>query len=210
MPGTRPWLFAALVLALRADAGLAAAQPVSGTGAFVVESIAERTVTRLPKGALHWRIETFPSLAAAQAAAGPLSLAADHVAVHARRAARGVSRRSTGRADRTGAHRAGKSVSAAREPCRRTTGSYDAGSYARGVGSFLCARRPAQPAHAAWSGPGRGRKGDERARPGYGDAADKQRHDSSRSACPLRCRCRSTFLVTRSIQVEDGCRYRHP
>lgn len=78
MPGTRPWLFAALVLALRADAGLAAAQPVSGTGAFVVESIAERTVTRLPKGALHWRIETFPSLAAAQAAAGPLSLAADH------------------------------------------------------------------------------------------------------------------------------------
>lgn len=44
---------------------------------FVVEQIATRTVERLPEGATFWRIESFPSLAAAQAAAGPFSLAAD-------------------------------------------------------------------------------------------------------------------------------------
>jgi hypothetical protein len=44
---------------------------------FVVEQIATRTVERLPEGALYWRIESYPNLAAAEAAAGRLSLAAD-------------------------------------------------------------------------------------------------------------------------------------
>jgi mannose-6-phosphate isomerase-like protein (cupin superfamily) len=43
---------------------------------FVVENAGERTLEALPEGALYWRIETFPSLDAAQAAAGPTSLAA--------------------------------------------------------------------------------------------------------------------------------------
>ncbi len=44
---------------------------------FVVTPLAERTVDRLPDGAMYWRIESFPSLAAAEAGAGPLALAAD-------------------------------------------------------------------------------------------------------------------------------------
>ena len=35
-------------------------------------------MARLPEGPLHWRIETFPSLAAARGAAGALALAAEH------------------------------------------------------------------------------------------------------------------------------------
>lgn len=60
-------------------AGVAhAAQPASAPVEFRVEPIAERIVAKLPEGPLNWRIETFPSLAAAQAAGGPLSLAAEH------------------------------------------------------------------------------------------------------------------------------------
>jgi len=43
--------------------------------ALKVEPIAERKVTQLPAGPLFWRIENFPSLEKAQAAAGPWSLA---------------------------------------------------------------------------------------------------------------------------------------
>ncbi len=39
--------------------------------------VAEKTVTELPAGPLYWHVENFPALADAEAAAGPLSLAAD-------------------------------------------------------------------------------------------------------------------------------------
>jgi quercetin dioxygenase-like cupin family protein len=44
---------------------------------FEVTSIAEKKVSQLPPGSLYWRIETFPTLAEAQAAAGPTGLAAE-------------------------------------------------------------------------------------------------------------------------------------
>ena len=44
---------------------------------FVVEPVAEKTVTELPAGPLYWHVENFPALADAEAAAGPLSLATD-------------------------------------------------------------------------------------------------------------------------------------
>lgn len=58
----------------------AAAQqlPLHERDVFVVEPIAERTVTQLPEGPLYWVIEAFPDLAGAETAAGPLSLAAEH------------------------------------------------------------------------------------------------------------------------------------
>ena len=73
MPRPALLLFAALALAA---AGAPPAVPAPG--AFRAEPIAERTVAELPRGPLHWRIETFPGLAEARVAAGPLSLAADH------------------------------------------------------------------------------------------------------------------------------------
>src|SRR5687767_5649438 len=44
--------------------------------ALVIRPLSEQRVTQLPAGPIFWRIETFPTLAAAQAAAGPTSLVA--------------------------------------------------------------------------------------------------------------------------------------
>jgi hypothetical protein len=44
---------------------------------FFVEPVVERKVTELPSGPLYWRLENFPTLAQAQGAAGPTSLAAE-------------------------------------------------------------------------------------------------------------------------------------
>jgi quercetin dioxygenase-like cupin family protein len=45
--------------------------------ALVIKPLAEKKVTELPAGPLFWRIENFPTLAQAQAAAGPTGLAAE-------------------------------------------------------------------------------------------------------------------------------------
>jgi quercetin dioxygenase-like cupin family protein len=44
---------------------------------FVVTAVAEKKVSQLPSGPLFWRIDNFPTLAAAQKAAGPTALAAE-------------------------------------------------------------------------------------------------------------------------------------
>ena len=73
--GTR-WAAIALLCFLAEDlmplCSLASAQ-----GGYVVTPVAERRLDHLPPGRLYWMIEGFPSLALAQAAAGPASLAAD-------------------------------------------------------------------------------------------------------------------------------------
>src|SRR5574341_1225195 len=45
--------------------------------ALVVKALAEKKVSELPAGPLFWQIETFPTLAQAQAAAGPMGLEAE-------------------------------------------------------------------------------------------------------------------------------------
>lgn len=45
-------------------------------GKFVIKPVAEKRLSQLPQTPLYWRIETFPMLAAAEAAARPTSLAA--------------------------------------------------------------------------------------------------------------------------------------
>jgi hypothetical protein len=44
---------------------------------FEIKNVAERKLKHLPAGPLFWRVENFPTLAAAQAAAGETSLAAE-------------------------------------------------------------------------------------------------------------------------------------
>jgi quercetin dioxygenase-like cupin family protein len=44
---------------------------------FVIEPIAEKKLPQLPSGPLYWRVENFSTLAEAEAAAGPTSLAAE-------------------------------------------------------------------------------------------------------------------------------------
>lgn len=45
--------------------------------ALVIKPLAERKVSELPSGPLFWRLENFPALAQAQAAAGPFALVAE-------------------------------------------------------------------------------------------------------------------------------------
>ena len=69
----------ALALGLWLSA-LGGAIPVSASAAepkFVVNPVVEKKVGQLPVGELYWQLENFPSLAQAQAAAGPTSLAAE-------------------------------------------------------------------------------------------------------------------------------------
>lgn len=54
------------------SASMASAQPK-----FVVTPLAEKTVAELPSGPLYWQVENFPTLAEAEAAVGPMSLAAE-------------------------------------------------------------------------------------------------------------------------------------
>jgi hypothetical protein len=44
---------------------------------FEIKPVAEKKVKQLPSGALYWRLENFPTLARAEAAAGATSLAAE-------------------------------------------------------------------------------------------------------------------------------------
>lgn len=48
----------------------------AGRGTLVVKALTEKKVEKLPPGPLFWRLESFDTLAQAQAAAGPMSLAA--------------------------------------------------------------------------------------------------------------------------------------
>ena len=72
-PGSRRtfrlW-FAAILLTAPAWSPASAQQ-------FDVKPIAERKIPQLPPGPLFWRIDTFPTLGQAQAAAGPTALAAE-------------------------------------------------------------------------------------------------------------------------------------
>jgi hypothetical protein len=74
----RPLIIAACALVFGAGGDAQPPQSSSPEATFLVEPVAERIVARLPTAPLYWRIETFPSLTAAQAAAGPWSLAAEH------------------------------------------------------------------------------------------------------------------------------------
>jgi quercetin dioxygenase-like cupin family protein len=72
---SRSWRAVGLVLSLAAAWSLPA--PASAQQAFVVKPIIEKNLDHLPAGPLYWQLETFPTLAEAQAAAGPTALAAD-------------------------------------------------------------------------------------------------------------------------------------
>lgn len=60
-----------------AMAGLWLSSSEASAQKFEVTSIGEKKIAQLPPGPLFWRIDTFASLAQAQAAAGPTALAAD-------------------------------------------------------------------------------------------------------------------------------------
>lgn len=62
-------LIAAAVLAFPSDA--------RAQEALTIRAVGEKRAAQLPAGPLYWRVETFPTVAAARAAEGPASLAAE-------------------------------------------------------------------------------------------------------------------------------------
>lgn len=67
----------ALLAACAVGVAAARAQAPAAPPKLVVKPIVEKKLAQLPAGPLYWRIETLPTLAAAQAAAGPTALAAE-------------------------------------------------------------------------------------------------------------------------------------
>ena len=67
----------AFLLPLCAIAMLLPPSPAAAQQKFVIKPVAEKKLKELPAGALYWRLENFPTLAQAQAAAGATSLAAE-------------------------------------------------------------------------------------------------------------------------------------
>jgi hypothetical protein len=64
-------------LALCAIAVLLAPPQAEAQQKLDIKAVAEKKLKELPSGPLYWRLENFPTLAQAQAAAGPTSLAAE-------------------------------------------------------------------------------------------------------------------------------------
>jgi hypothetical protein len=65
------WLSTAVAFGQPGGAG------VAGSGTLVIKPLIEKKVTELPPGPLFWRVESFATLARAQAAAGPMGLVAE-------------------------------------------------------------------------------------------------------------------------------------
>lgn len=57
--------------------GLMTSASMPADSKFAVQPVVEKKVKELPPGPLYWRLENFPTLAQAQGAAGPTSLAAE-------------------------------------------------------------------------------------------------------------------------------------
>jgi hypothetical protein len=67
----------ALALSLCGAGLLLAPSAASAQGKLVVKPVIDKKLKQLPTGPLYWRVENFPTLAQAQAAVGPTSLAAE-------------------------------------------------------------------------------------------------------------------------------------
>jgi hypothetical protein len=71
------WRAAAVALLLGAMGALLVPSTATAQQKFQIKSVAEKKLEQLPAGPLYWRIESFPTLAQAQTAAGKTSLAAE-------------------------------------------------------------------------------------------------------------------------------------
>lgn len=67
----------ALPLALALGAAGMLPAPAGAQQVLSIKPVVEKKLTQLPAGPLYWRVETFPALGTAQAAAGPTALAAE-------------------------------------------------------------------------------------------------------------------------------------
>ena len=116
--------------------------------ALVVKPLAEKKVTELPAGPLFWRIENFPTLAQAQAAAGPTGLVVESggkVWLFTLGAGGwSISGRHQGCRSWTTPARGGNAVSPSDQRSQRSSRQHNARAHASGLRSVLRARRGAK------------------------------------------------------------------
>ena len=74
---TRRSSLALITCVAAAMMGLVLSPSTASAQKFEIKPVAEKKVQQLPPGPLFWRIDNFPTLAQAQAAAGPTGLAAE-------------------------------------------------------------------------------------------------------------------------------------
>ncbi|MGH2404699.1 MAG: cupin domain-containing protein, partial [bacterium] len=65
------------VVAVLASGSLLLSSTAIAQQALVIKALTEKKAAELPAGPLFWRLENFPTLAQAHAAAGPMGLAAE-------------------------------------------------------------------------------------------------------------------------------------
>ena len=168
-----------LALSFLGIGALSAPSPVAAQAQYIVQPVAEMKVKQLPKGELFWRVESFPTLEKAKAAAPPYrwnpdtvsydglpsltaEVAGQSVALHTRSEGRGNGRRNEGRGDRTRSSAQRARVPATRELRPWTAGCKDTGAYASRLRSILCCRWQVGPTDPAGSDECRGRALNER------------------------------------------------
>jgi hypothetical protein len=134
-------------LSVAAVSGLILSPPIASAQQFVIKPVVEKKLKELPAGPLFWRIESFPSLAQAQAAAGSTGLAAEiagKIWLFTLGGKGGViCRRGQGRRDRPCTAGYGAGISAPDQPCRRSARGKDTGAYPSRLRSILRIGRPA-------------------------------------------------------------------
>lgn len=77
LPGSYPRRVVVMALSVAAIAVALVPPTAAAQPKFEIKSVAEKKLKQLPAGPLYWRIENFPTLAQAQAAADETSLAAE-------------------------------------------------------------------------------------------------------------------------------------
>ena len=172
---------------------------------FEIKNVAEKKLKQLPAGPLFWRVENFPTLAQAQAAAGDASLVAE-VSGKVWLFTLGPKGGTTAGGSQGGRNRPGPSdqrarVSAAHQSCRRPPGGEDASSYSSRLRGLLRSVRPPGPEDATWRELCRGGPVHERAWCRHGDGSLQRRYERSGPARHVCGRRHPAVLVASQARV---------
>ena len=186
-------------------AGVCLAQSaVLAQQALVIKPLAEKKVTELPAGPLVWRLENFPTLAQAEAAAGSTALVAQSagkVWLFTLGPAGGAGGRHQGCRGGTDPESGRDAIPAQDQRGEAGPRKRHACAYASGFRGIFRTRRGDEPEDSAWRHAHCG--GSLRNGPGgrHADASVEQRRLGPALACDVRGRCRQAVLVASQVPV---------
>ena len=195
-------------LSVTAICGLILSAPIASAQQFVIKPVVEKKLTQLSGGPLHWRLENFPTLALAQAAAGPTSLAAE-VAGKVWLFTLGPKGGSTAGASKVAEIGPVPPVTAPEYLLRINHAGGPPGAKTPihthpGIRGVLRALGTHEPTHSARGDPSRRRPVGAGSWCRCSDGGLQQRHDRFESACHVPGRCDEAVLVAGQVRVRQG------